>query len=900
MSWSPENTIITNVGLEMLAKAQVGIGKLNITKIVTTNNTKKNGEDFTVEENRALTGDSTQITYKQECEIMNVYGGEVYDDAEENQNAGESRITARVSNESVSATGTLKPYDIRQIIIFARLTDLSDPDADMGEVPYMVAQSTGTYDHMPDFSENPVAINYDLYILHSGVAQITVKNDVSGYTPKETFDSVVKEIKSSIKNINDTKAGENTANITTFKPWTPTYTLDDEHIVWSKTDGTAEISGKKSAERFNQYGSVENNIATGENSHAENSNTVVLSENSHAEGSYNHINSLSPNTHVEGEFNSAVRGKNQHIEGSTNQSNGENTHVEGEYNRVNVSSTERNNHVEGRMNLIEGGSNHHVSGTNNKVSDTCNSVHGDLNKVSGRYNSVLGNENTVEGLVNIVGGSSQYLSGDTDHSFVTGNDNNIYATKYSQISGASNTVKSLINGSVSGAAHDILSVNNSNISGNSNTVKGSNNSDVSGESNTLNGSANNSVVTGANNSVQGSSENTVTGNDNSVTKTTSSVVTGEMNTTNSETISSHEFSVKNSVVSGNNNTVKSLLNSSVLGNNNKTSALESVGNDDPKSTQSCDIIGQSNTVKGCVNSFIGGESNVLTNVMNSLVVGSGNNVSKYLNYSLIAGKNNTLTDSSDNHYTLDSILCVGENNVISNESFPEAKGALGEDNEVQGAWSYAFGHGLKANSFHQTVVGQYNSPIEADFVVGSGISDSDRKNSFWVSNDKACANGFETDGTVKGHIVQGNTVLVGQRSVTDIMDSKIAALIDGAPETLNTLKELADALSSAEDVIEALRTYSVEKKFIVQDTELTSSNGVCTWAIAHGFDFTVSGGNLIGGYIIQITDNLGNVVNCNLQNSSGVSVATFSSSSNISANTYKAIVIGNSSANKTV
>lgn len=899
MSWSPENTIITNVGLEMLAKAQVGIGKLNITKIVTTNNTKKNGEDFTVEENRALTGDSTQITYKQECEIMNVYGGEVYDDIEEEQNAGESRITARVSNESVSATGTLKPYDIRQIIIFARLTDLSDPDADMGEVPYMVAQSTGTYDHMPDFSENPVAINYDLYILHSGVAQITVKNDVSGYTPKETFDGVVKEIKSSIKNINDTKAGENTANITTFKPWTPTYTLDDERIVWSKTDGTVEISGKKSAERFNQYGSVENNIATGENSHAENSNTVVLSENSHAEGNYNHINSLSPNTHVEGEFNSAIRGKNQHIEGSTNQSNGQNTHVEGDSNRVNVSSTEMNNHVEGRMNLIESGSNHHVSGTDNKVSGTANNVHGDLNSVSGQYNSVFCTESTVESVDCVVSGSSQYLSGDTRDSFVTGNDSNIYATKNSEISGESHTVRTLNSGVVTGDSNDILSVNNSNVSGKFNTVKGSNNSNVSGESNTLNGSANNSVVTGANNSVQGSSENVVTGNDNSVTKTTSSVVTGEMNTTNSETLSSQEFNVKNSVVSGNNNTVKSLLNSSVLGNNNKTSALESVGNDDPKSTQSCDIIGQSNTVKGCVNSFIGGESNVLTNVMNSLVVGSGNNVSKYLNYSLIAGKNNVLTDSPDNHYTLDSILCVGENNVISNESFPEAKGALGEDNEVQGAWSYAFGHGLKANSFHQTVVGQYNSPIEADFVVGSGTSDSDRKNSFWVSNNKACANGFETDGTVKGHIVQGSTVLVGERSVTSIIDSKIAALIDGAPETLNTLKELADALSSAEDVIEALRTYSVEKKFIVQDTELTSSNGVCTWSIAHGFDFTVSRGHLIGGYIVQITDNLGNVINCNLQNGSGVSVATFSSSSNISANTYKAIVIGNSSANKT-
>ena len=888
MSWKPENTVITNVGLQMLSKAQVGIGKLEVTKVVTTDIVSS------IDDNKTLTGDSTQILYKQECEIMNTYGGEIFGDNGEEQNAGESRITARVSNENVSDTGDLKSYEIHQIIIFMRLTNLSDPNADMGEVPYMVAQSDEIPDYMPDFAENPVAINYDLYILHSGVAQITVNNDVTGYLPKDAFDAVIKEIKTDISELSVSKAGENTGNVK-FKPWTPKYDVDDESVNWSKVDGTTEVSGSTTAERFNQY--EDSNIAVGENSHAENSNTVVLSANSHVEGSYNYIGTNSPTSHVEGEKNSATLGSNQHIEGCRNQSSGANTHTEGSDNRVSVSSGESNNHIEGRFNHITDGPNHHVGGEHNKVSGSHNVVYGCDNVVSGTLNLVNSFDSTIEGKYNNVGGEGQYVSGDTFDTIVQGISVSTYATKNSLIIGDSIIAKTVKTTQIIGNNNEAESIDNSNISGQFNNVKGSDNSSVSGYNNKLNGSINNSVTTGSGNSLANTTESMIAGNDNTVTGAISSFVSGEMNSLTPALTDGEPFNIRNSTVIGNNNTVQGLESSIITGYLNNVSILGALYNDTAKVTNSCIITGESNNIIGCQNSVISGKENNLEYVKNSFVAGVLNDVNGYLNSSLVLGKNNTLTDSENNLYTLDSVICVGNNNVISNENYPESKGAIGCDNEVTGPYSYAIGKGLKVDSFNQVVVGKYNVATEASFIVGTGDGSS-RRNGFWVKDTTAYAGAFESSGKIKGYTIQAvDQLLVGNRDILNIIDSKIAALVDGAPEALNTLKELADALSTAEDVITALQQYSVEKKFISQSEELVSSNGVCTWAVTHGFNLTTQGGNNIGGYIIQIMDRTGNVVNCNIQNSSGVSMVKFSSTSNISANTYKAIVIGNSSGN---
>ena len=131
------------------------------------------------------------------------------------------------------------------------------------------------------------------------------------------------------------------------------------------------------------------------------------------------------------------------------------------------------------------------------------------------------------------------------------------------------------------------------------------------------------------------------------------------------------------------------------------------------------------------------------------------------------------------------------------------------------------------------------------------------------------------------------------KTAKDYTDEKIAALINGAPDTLDTLQELAEAYQSASDLIAALQNYSV-KKVVVYCPELTPSDGVCTWTINHNITTVPQQGYQPGQIIIQIYDSAGNQVACNIKNivPGSVSVATFTSASVITARAYYAVCIG--------
>lgn len=82
--------------------------------------------------------------------------------------------------------------------------------------------------------------------------------------------------------------------------------------------------------------------------------------------------------------------------------------------------------------------------------------------------------------------------------------------------------------------------------------------------------------------------------------------------------------------------------------------------------------------------------------------------------------------------TLSSAFGAG-NNITSDCGI-----ALGTSNVVSGVDSAAIGLGLKASGKDQTIVGQYNIEDTANkysFIVGNGISDTDRSNAFAVGND---------------------------------------------------------------------------------------------------------------------------------------------------------------------
>lgn len=106
----------------------------------------------------------------------------------------------------------------------------------------------------------------------------------------------------------------------------------------------------------------------------------------------------------------------------------------------------------------------------------------------------------------------------------------------------------------------------------------------------------------------------------------------------------------------------------------------------------------------------------------SLSVGSGNIVKG--NNSLAIGKSNSIKGNVN--------FLAGEgNNLKSNYSF--ALGKNNKDMSTSTAISVLLGENLQSyDTYSQVVVGTCNKSIDANFIVGTGSSDSDRKNSFVV------------------------------------------------------------------------------------------------------------------------------------------------------------------------
>ncbi len=73
-------------------------------------------------------------------------------------------------------------------------------------------------------------------------------------------------------------------------------------------------------------------------------------------------------------------------------------------------------------------------------------------------------------------------------------------------------------------------------------------------------------------------------------------------------------------------------------------------------------------------------------------------------------------------------------------------------------------------------------------------------------------------------------------SAKSYVDEKISELVNGAPEALDTLAEIATAMKENEDAIAALRTLanSGTHKSKIYNPALTPTSGICTWLCDHG------------------------------------------------------------------
>jgi hypothetical protein len=124
------------------------------------------------------------------------------------------------------------------------------------------------------------------------------------------------------------------------------------------------------------------------------------------------------------------------------------------------------------------------------------------------------------------------------------------------------------------------------------------------------------------------------------------------------------------------------------------------------------------------------------------------------------------------------------------------------------AWATtAIGQGTVAGYTQQFVAGVYNDNKEENiFEVGNGTSDTNRKNAFEVRRN--------------------NSAYVGTKklSTENYVDEKIAALVDSAPENLNTLKELADALNTKAEKLNWNESDDTSLSFIRNRTHYGASD----------------------------------------------------------------------------
>ena len=746
--WTPNNTVVTRLGNSLIAQAKVGIGKIKISRVISRENFDANSasafKEYTMsdipEDSIAQTGIVTKV------ESVS------YEDSEA------SVLSVRFSNDDLPEDYT---YNLRQIIVIAQL-EKSDGTL-TEEIPYYIAQCSDSSE--PDVihkrSENPISLDYDIYLLHSGVPNITYSLRTAGYVYKSQYDSDITQIHTLINTLSSSAVGKHTQD-TTFQVWSPQYSADDDPSggrVWSKvsdesgTPVTTEFTGQKSAERFNMYD--ENaNVAVGMYSHVEGEQNVGITNCCHIEGIENHSGTDNNfGIHIEGRRNYATLGWFQHIEGEGNQSAGYVTHIEGAFNKASNTESEsvgflhvegtwntiKNgmcHHVEGQNNIIEQGSTHHVEGYSNSVtgSGDCSHIGGQLNKshncgevnVSGRENSVSdSSQASVSGLNNTVVNSQRAI--------VSGTNNTVTNSRGTNVSGDSNSAvndcfESIISGysnQTSNSAHTI-------ISGFKNIVSDSDNSIVSGYSNqtsvnvcesVISGNSNkvknsirentgNMFVSGYMNNVTDSSESIVSGQSNSVTYSEDSIVSGSSNSILFDSTVPTKF-VNNSFISGIKNTVERTERAIITGNANIVTDYKPNG-----------VAGERLL---SANTVISGEGNRLNGIFSSVVTGFKNNVTN-VHDSFIGGRENVITSNVDDGAS-NCITCTGYKCTVTSSGYPIF--ATGSYNSISGNNSSVFGNNNIASGFDQVVIGHYNSADTSNkyaVIVGGGTSTLNRNN----------------------------------------------------------------------------------------------------------------------------------------------------------------------------
>ena len=525
------------------------------------------------------------------------------------------------------------------------------------------------------------------------------------------------------------------------------------------------------AEIFNDY---THNVANGIFSHAEGSCTTASAHYSHAEGGGTTASAQS--SHAEGN-NTTASGGDSHAEGNNTTASGNQSHAEGD----NTTASGGGSHAEGISTKAIGQSSHaegtlsYAGGYESHAEGYSTKANGDSSHAEGAGTTASGNQSHAEGLGTTASGDRSHAegydttaSGDRSHaegSYTIANNESEHAQGKYNVSDTENsgTLFTIGNGTANDNRHNVVGIYHNgdiNIEGpnttNHNTgyfkttVDGSHTEVVrgnytqtigtTGKNNTCNITVNGNTT----NRFNGTSDTRTAGatyegygstfisttkgakyiysysttyihsNDN-VTNTTAgtrtNITDGYVSETNKVGIGTYTSGNTYQYTSGNKTDavwgIRTNISSSTVRVTNETNIIITTGTSHTES--------------------ITNERSVTVGTHDSLTVNYGGRTEKITGEKItqvVSGNINAYTD--DYH---DTRLHTRSTYVETVHTYIGDK----TNTYISGNYSVGLGQGIKVSSNTNVSTGKYNKDETSYFAVGIGISDTNRKNAFWIS-----------------------------------------------------------------------------------------------------------------------------------------------------------------------
>lgn len=175
-TWRPENSMLTQRGVEILNKLKAGVGSITVTRIVA-------GSERVAE---SLLFKQTSISGVQKP--MTISGKNTTDVG--------SEITFYIENKDFT-----EPYNLHQIGIY-----VTHPDY-VGEQLYHISQcDANDYDTIPAISYTPVTQGYSVFMEHGNSSSVNITVDPSGMINTVQFNEFKESVNSLITDLTNGKA----------------------------------------------------------------------------------------------------------------------------------------------------------------------------------------------------------------------------------------------------------------------------------------------------------------------------------------------------------------------------------------------------------------------------------------------------------------------------------------------------------------------------------------------------------------------------------------------------------------------------------------------------------------------------------------------------------------------